>query len=296
MTNRTAAFLRILLAYIAASAATVLVGLALRGQNPLVIAAAADFAATVAVFAFSVAYNNSTFYDAYWSVAPVPIAVYWFLLPAAGQAVPIRQAMVLTLVTLWAVRLTYNWARGWEGLHHEDWRYRMIREKTGKAYWPASFFGIHLFPTVQVFLGCLALYASLTMGVRPLNWIDGLAFMVTLGAIAIETVADEQLLAFAKTKKPGEIISTGLWAYSRHPNYFGEMGFWWGLWLFALAADPAYAWTVVGPLAITVMFTFASVPMLDKRSLERRAAYGEHMRRISAIVPWPPKNEHRIGR
>jgi steroid 5-alpha reductase family enzyme len=106
----------------------------------------------------------------------------------------------------------------------------------------------------------------------------------------IEATADAQLHRFCQARKPGEIMSRGLWAYSRHPNYFGEISFWWGLWLFGLAADPGSAlWTLAGPAAITALFVFVSVPLIDKRSLARRPGYAEHSKRISAIVPWFPK-------
>ena len=110
-------------------------------------------------------------------------------------------------------------------------------------------------------------------------------------AIAIETIADLQLHAFiAKKKQPGEFITSGLWAWSRHPNYFGENGFWWGLMLFGLAAAPAqWWWTVWGALAMAAMFCLVSIPFMDRRSLERRPAYAENMRRVSAFVPWPPR-------
>ena len=110
---------------------------------------------------------------------------------------------------------------------------------------------------------------------------------VTAGAILIETTADEQLRRFAATKQPGDIINEGLWARSRHPNYFGEMSFWWGLFLFGFSASSAYWWTIIGPISMTVMFHLASIPMLDQRSLERRPGYEEHMRRVNAVIPWP---------
>ena len=108
-------------------------------------------------------------------------------------------------------------------------------------------------------------------------------------AYTIETVADQQLVAFAKVKRPGEIIKTGLWKYSRHPNYFGELTFWWGLYLFGLAADPSHLWTVAGPIAMTVMFFGISIPWMDRRSCERRPEYAEHMKRVSGLVPWFPR-------
>ncbi len=156
----------------------------------------------------------------------------------------------------------------------------------------ASFSGIHLFPTVMVFFGLLGPYVFSTAdGVQ--SWLCfGAAVLVTTGAIVIEAVADEQLRVFVSGKpEPGSIMRSGLWAYSRHPNYFGEMSFWWGLWLFGMAADPSAWWTIIGPGSITAMFVFASIPMLDERSVERRPAYAEHMQRVSGLVPLPPRRE-----
>jgi steroid 5-alpha reductase family enzyme len=252
---------------------------------------AADVAATVVIFAFSRKYRNSSFYDAYWSVIPPLLAVYWYWANPQAGIDATRAALVIGLVWLWAIRLTANWATFWEGLHHEDWRYPLVRARAGKHEFAADFMGIHFFPTVQVFLGCLPIYAVLTRGQQPLGWLDALAFVVTLGAIIIETVADLQLHAFiAKKKTPGSFITTGLWAWSRHPNYFGELSFWWGLMLFGLAAAPDQWWWIMpGALAMTAMFVFASIPFMDNRSKERRPAYAEHMRKVSALVPLPPK-------
>lgn len=283
-----ASFAWIAAAYAAAGlAAWAVAAVALPGAPLWLRVAAADAAATGAVFAFSVALDNSSVYDAYWSVAPMAIAP---ALCAAGGGAPFaRRALVVALVLAWGARLTYNWARGWAGLHHEDWRYVDLRAKTGRAYWAVSFFGIHLFPTALVYLGCLALLPALVTGSRPLGALDLAAALVTAAAVAVEAVADAQLRAFRAAARPGEVMAAGLWACSRHPNYFGEILFWWGLFLFALAADGG-AWRAgAGALAITALFVFISVPMLDRRSAARRPEYAAHMRRVSAIVPWPPR-------
>ena len=128
------------------------------------------------------------------------------------------------------------------------------------------------------------------MGTGPLGMLDGVASVIIFGAIWIEATADKQLYKFLRgKKKPGEILNKGLWAYSRHPNYFGEIMFWWGLHLLGLAADRSYWWTAIGPLSITLMFLFISIPLIDKRSLERRPHYTEHMKRVSACIPWFPR-------
>ena len=279
----------ILIAYAVALVAALVTGRAVAWEHPLAIAFAADLAATVAIFAFSRAFDNSSFYDAYWSVAPPLLAAYFWAVAAPGTS-GVRQLAVCALVAWWAVRLTYNWARGWSGLRHEDWRYVDLRVSTGRAYWLVSFVGLHLMPTIQVFLGCLALYPALAVGTRPFGALDVVALLLTGGAIALEARADKELLRFRRSQPPPQaILASGVWAWSRHPNYCGEMGFWWGLWLFALAAAPSWWWTVVGPLAITLMFRFASLPLIETRMLQRRPAFAAHQRRVSMVIPWPPR-------
>jgi steroid 5-alpha reductase family enzyme len=257
--------------------------------HPLLAFAVADVAATVAVFVFSFANDNTSVYDPYWSVAPVVVAVWLALGPGAARGLDARQVAVLVLVTLYGVRLTYNWARGWRGMAHEDWRYVDFRKKTGQAYWLVSLFGLHLFPTVMVLLGCLPLYAALVAPATPFGLIDGVAMVVTLGAIVIETVADEQLRTFRQSKREdGDICTLGLWSWSRHPNYFGEIGVWVGVWLFGVANDAPW-WTAAGWVSMVVMFAGVSIPLAEKRSLARRPHFAEHQKRVSMLIPLPPK-------
>ena len=199
-----------------------------------------------------------------------------------------RAALVTSLVMIWAVRLTANWVRTWGGPGHEDWRYVEIQKKTGKLYWLASLVAIHLFPALLVWLGMLSLVPALATGTAPLGWMDALGCVVTLSAIAIEAVADEQLRRYrGRSHAPGAIMEEGLWAYSRHPNYFGEISFWTGLFVFAVAADGTALWRVVGPLAMACLFVFGTIPMMERRSLEKRPAYAELKKRVSMLVPLP---------
>jgi steroid 5-alpha reductase family enzyme len=288
MTDRGRAILVCLLAYATAGAVAVGAGWRLSGAHPIVVAAAGDLAATLVVFGFSFALDNSSLYDPYWSVAPPAIGLYWALAPVAAGVSRARQLVALLLAGLWAARLTWNFLRGWQGLGHEDWRYVDFRATSGRAYWLVSLLGIHLFPTVMVFVGCLSLFPGLSAGTRPLGLLDVVAIGVTAAAIGIEATADEQLRRFRRAAAgSARTLASGLWAWSRHPNYFGETLFWWGLFLFGLAADPAWWWTIAGPLAITLMFVFVSVPMLDRRMLARRPDYAARMREVSALVPFP---------
>jgi steroid 5-alpha reductase family enzyme len=234
--------------------------------------------------------DNSSMYDPYWSVAPIPIVLYWALAPGGSASVPLRQFLVVFLVAAWGVRLTANWAARWHGLGDEDFRYVEIRGKTGRLYWPASFFSIHLFPTAWVFLGLLSTWPALSGPARPPGWIDAAAVLVTGGAILVEGLSDLQLRRFMNSRREREaVLDTGLWAWSRHPNYFGEVMFWWGLWLFGYAARPSWAWTAVGPLSITMLFAFVSIPWMDRRMLARHPAWAPHMKRTSAFFPLPPR-------
>jgi steroid 5-alpha reductase family enzyme len=275
-------------AYAVALAVALVAGAAAPASHPLAVALLADLAATLVIFGWSVAYRNSSFYDAYWSVAPIPIAIYW--IAVSNGAVGARQALVLLLVSAWGVRLTWNWARGWHGLAHEDWRYVEIQRKTGRAYWLVSFAGIHVMPTFWVFGGMLGAWAALCEPGRPLGPLDALAVLVTAGAIALEAGADAQLHRYrASAPPPGDFLRSGLWAWSRHPNYLGEMGFWWGLWLFGVAAAPQHAWTILGPLAIVLMFRFVSLPMIETRMREGRPGFADWAARSSLVFPRPPR-------
>ena len=280
-----------LLAYVVAGGAALAVGLACQaaGEHPIAVAAAADLVATLVIFAGSVALANSSLYDPYWSVVPIPIAFYWALGPGSeADASGLRQACALALVTAWGLRLTANWLRGWQGFGHEDWRYVDMREGSGRAWGLVNFSGIHFFPTVIVFLGLLPLYPALVGGARPFGLLDGLAILVCGGGILLETVADEQLRRFVRAGRArGATLQTGLWSRVRHPNYLGENLFWWGLFLFGLAADPSWWWTGIGALGITVMFFAASIPMIDRRMLARRPDYAEYKARVPALLPRP---------
>jgi steroid 5-alpha reductase family enzyme len=272
--------------YVVALVVAVPVGRAAGLGHPLAALGLGTLVATLVVFAVSVASDNSSIYDPYWSLQPAAIAGYylWTGWDRAGA----RQIVVTCFVFLYALRLTSNFYRDWPGLSKEDFRYVSFRERFGKAYWPVSFLGIHLFPTIMVYLGCLPLYGITRPGAAGFGWLDGVGTAVTLGAIALAFIADEQLRGFrSDARNRGRIVQGGLWAHSRHPNYLGEVTTWWGLWLFALAAGLHWWWTVAGAVAITAMFVFISVPMMEKQVLATRADYADYRERTPMLVPRP---------
>lgn len=249
----------------------------------------ADVIATVVVFGFSRIFRNSSFYDAYWSVIPPLLTAYWWSQSGPGIN-QLRCWLIAVLIGLWAVRLTANWIIGFPGLQHEDWRYPMLRQRAGRWEFLADLIAIHLIPTLQVFAGMVPVYVAVTRPGRGLGWLSGVAFAVGLAAVTLEFVADLQLHRFVRHRRPGEAMDRGLWGWSRHPNYFGEFGFWFALALFGVAAAPADAWWLfLGALAMLAMFLGASIPMMEARSLERRPDYQSVIDRVARFVPCPPK-------
>jgi steroid 5-alpha reductase family enzyme len=286
---RTRGFVIVALAYLVALVVGVFVFQTLEPNHSSIVAfAAADAVATVMVFLGSMLINNSSVYDPYWSVAPMVIAPAIALRAEASGALLLRKVIVVSLVLLWGARLTYNWARGWQGLAHEDFRYVDLRKSMGKAYWLVSFLGLHFMPTVMVYLGCLALFVALESGKNAFGVLDVVGLVVTLGAIGIEARADKELRTFRLTNHtPGKILDTGVWGLCRHPNYLGEISFWWGLFFFAMAADVSQRWVIVGAISINALFVFVSVPLMTKRALARRPAYKERVERVPALLPRP---------
>lgn len=259
-----------------------------KSQWALLDALVANLLMTVVIFCFSRIFRNSSFYDSAWSLVPAFFAGYWCW-DCAQTAEPTRMLLIAVVVGIWSVRLTLNWVLHWPGLAHEDWRYPMLRNKVPKLALLVDFFLIHFFPTIQVFLGMLPIFAVCCMPTRPLQFLDGLAFAVGIVAVLLETVADIQLHRFIKHRKPGELLDQGLWAYSRHPNYFGEFLFWVSLALFGLAALPEqWWWQIPGAVAILLMFVTASIPMMEQK-IAGRPGYAELKERVSIFVPWPPK-------
>lgn len=249
----------------------------------------ADLIATLVIFTASRIHRNSSFYDAYWSVLPPLLMIGWWI-KSDAPADDARCWIASAVIVAWSIRLTGNWLYSFPGLHHEDWRYPALRERAGRAEIVVDLMGIHVVPTLQVFAGLLPAYVVVTRTGRDLGWVDALAVAIGLGAVALSLAADRQMYAFARTRRPGQAMDQGLWAWSRHPNYFGEFGFWVALAVFGIAAAPdTWWWIFAGAAAMYAMFQFASIPMMEQRSLERRPDYAEVIDRVPRFVPRPPR-------
>jgi steroid 5-alpha reductase family enzyme len=272
-----------LIVYGAALIAATLTVVIMGPTTPILTALAACVVATFVIFGFACWTDNASVYDPYWSIAP-PITLAWWM--AIEAPISGREWLVLALVTLWSVRLTWNCMLRWPDMGHEDFRYQDLRTQSGKWFPAVNLFGIELMPTVLVFLGCLPLFV-VAQSDAPLNMFDALALAVTAFAIWIETMADLQLRAHrtAPAPKP-EILTTGIWGWSQHPNYLGEISFWWGLFVFGLASAPFVWWTLPGALAMTGLFAFISIPMMLTRKRKRHPDYDAAVAGIPVLVPF----------
>lgn len=277
----------IVVTYFTAFCVALLTGWVLPSSDPVVVALVADVAATLAVFAFSVVFRNASLYDPYWSVAPIVIVAYWALVGGV-DANPLRQALCVGGVAFWGTRLTTNWGTGWKGLGHEDWRYVQLARQTG-VFWPVvNLLGIHLFPTLLVFAALRPAYDAVTSS-APLGPLDVLAAVVVVGATVLEATADLQLRAFhLRNRNPEAFVDEGLWRWSRHPNYLGEILFWWGLWIFGVATGPKAWWMLAGAVGVSVLFRFVSIPLMERRLLVRRPTYAVQQKLVPMLLPWPP--------
>lgn len=288
--SRPAAFAVVTACYLVGGVAALITALLLRHHHPITVAVIADLVATIVIFALSMVLANSSVYDPYWSVAPPVVAIAWAAVSPAhlGGGATARQVIVIALVVIWAIRLTGNWAIGWHGLTQEDWRYVMMRGDTqGRLpWWLVSLVGVQLVPTLVVFVGLLPLWPALGAPRHSFNVLDVVATIVTALAIAVETIADNQMRAFARNPaNRGRTIDVGLWSRSRHPNYLGEIGTWCGIYLFGLAADPHWWWTIAGPVVMVLLFQTASIPMMEDRSLQRRPDYAGYQARVPKLLP-----------
>ncbi len=243
--------------------------LELKIPSPLWQMAYANLIATVIIYFFSKFMDNSSLYDPYWSVAPIMTSFYWMFPAFLMGRVSVYQWLIFALILIWGLRLTLNWMLRWKGFQDEDWRYVAIRNKTKNWYWPVSLVGIHLMPTVLIFIGMLPLYFVFSYHTEPRIWLFVPAVLVLIIAIGMESIADFQLLKFKDANK-NTLLRTGLWGIMRHPNYVGEILFWWGIYLYAIAFFPILWRLFLGPGLITILFYFVSIPMMNNRLKEKR--------------------------
>lgn len=244
--------------------------------------------ATIAIFAFagwllSLVRKNVTHVDSMWSlffvIAALTTAVFvLFVYPA-----PPRLTLVLICVTVWALRLfIYLTWRNWGP--HEDARYSEIRKNNQPYFWFKSIYIVFGLQALLAWVISLSLHAAIA-ATSSLNLLDYLGLVLFVFGLVWETLADMQLSRFkANPSNKGKVLNTGLWRYSRHPNYFGEACVWWAFYLFALAGGAW--WAIISPILMTLLLLKVSgVSLLESTIVNRRPAYADYIRKTNAFFP-----------
>ena len=232
-------------------------------------------------FIISLVKKRNDLADIAWGLGYIALCVY-YLMQGANSA---RALLLFGLVLVWGTRLSWHIYQRNKN-KAEDFRYKQWRDEWGKWFYLRSYLQVYVLQGVLL-LFIIAPITIVSAQVQPvLGWLDALGLLVWLIGFYFEARGDRELKEFlANPANKGKVMDQGLWAYTRHPNYFGEVTMWWGIWLISLTS-PFGAWGVVGPLTITGLILFVSgVPMLEKKYKDD-SAYQEYARKTSKFVPW----------
>lgn len=239
----------------------------------------------VVVWVVSVIKKDASIVDSLWSILFLAAAgVYYWMQPAPSM----RALLMLILVAAWALRLAiYITARNWG--EEEDRRYQAIRRRNEPNFAFKSLYIVFLLQGVLASIVSLPLL-TIAHGSQSLGVLDYAGAAVVIFGVLFESIGDWQLSRFkANAENKGKVMETGLWRYTRHPNYFGEACVWWGFYLMALAAGGW--WTIVGPLLMTGMLLKVSgVALLEKDIAKRRPEYQRYIQQTNAFIPGPRKS------
>ena len=246
---------------------------------------AADVAATVFVWIFGLVFKNVSVYDPYWSVAPPVMFTAWALMSGSFTSATL---LLLAAVWYWGIRLTGNWAFTFKNLNAEDWRYAQYRDNCKPdVFQIINFFGLNMMPTMVVF-GAMIPGFFVIDSTSPASFPTVIAFLICMAAPTIQWVADMQSHRFRRLN-PGKVCNAGLWKHGRHPNYFGEILFWWGILFMYVNVTVAQGgalqgWCLLGAVLMTCLFCFISVPLMEKRQLQRKPDYAEYKKSTRMFI------------
>jgi steroid 5-alpha reductase family enzyme len=233
----------------------------------------------------SLALRNASIVDIFWGIGFV--IVTWLAFFLAAGYLP-RKHLVAILVTIWGLRLALHIGiRNWD--KPEDFRYAKWREDNGARWWWFSFFQVFLLQGILMWIISAPLLAAQTSGfpaiLTPLDLIGASLWAVGL---LFETIGDLQLTLFkADPSNKSKLLTTGLWKYTRHPNYFGEAVLWWGYYLIAFVSG--FWWTIFSPILMTWLLLRISGVVMLERTMKLKPGYEEYMRKTNAFFPWLPK-------
>ena len=236
------------------------------------------------IYGFSVFFKDMSIVDIGWSLGFVGIA--WYCLGATKGSVSLYTMTIL--VTVWGLRLADHIAARKIRTPGEDFRYAKWRKDWGKHVYWRSYLQVFLLQGVLMFCIALPIMATAQRTSAYIFFLT-LGSCVWLGGFILESVADAQLQRFIQKKdNAGTLLTTGVWKYSRHPNYFGEAVQWWGIWLVALSV-PGTWWTILSPILLTYLLRYVSgVPLLEKK-FAKKPGFAKYAQETSIFVPLPPK-------
>ena len=244
----------------------------------------------VALWALSLRLRDTSIVDLFWGLgfAVIALATLW----RTGGLSP-RAFLLALLVTAWSLRYSWHLWRRNIG-HGEDYRYAAMRkraEDSGRSWNRRSLYAVFLLQGFIMWLVSLPVQlGQIYQEPITLGWAAMAGLALWLTGVLFEAVGDRQLKRFrADPNNRGKVLDTGLWRYTRHPNYFGNACLWWGIWLCACEV-PAAAWAFFSPALMTwALLKFSGVPILEKHLADTRPGYSDYMRRTSMFFPLPPK-------
>lgn len=244
-----------------------------------------DVISTFIIYLLSLVIKNSSLYDAYWSLTPWVMLTYLIILNYNN--LNIYHYIVYIVFSFWSFRLTLNWIITFENRKWIDWRYQDLKAKSNKYTWQfINFFGIMMMPTLLVFVAFIPLIYVININLNALSLIGSV--IILIGTL-LELFSDHYMHKFLKSNHKNEVINIGLWKYSRHPNYLGEILIWVGVYLVLLLVAYEYWYLFVGMLLIILLFNFISIPLAEKRQLSKRSAYKEYQLETSRLLILPKK-------
>ena len=256
------------------------------GYGEIMLTVAIVIAAVMIItWVVSLVLRDASVVDPVWPLAFIAVAITALI---AGGGDEGRRILIACVVAIWGARLSIhllvrNAGKG------EDFRYAAMRAKRGHRFWLTSLVTVFLLQGLLVWVVSLPVQLS-AIPDRPLGWLAIIGAIVWVLGLAFEAIGDAQLTRFkANPASRGQVLNTGLWRYTRHPNYFGDFLVWWGIFLIA-AESGAGAWGVAGPLLMTLLLVKVSgAGLLEKDIAVRRPGYADYVRRTSGFIPRPPK-------
>ena len=254
--------------------------------HPLLNMLTFTMTATFVIYIFCVIFKNTSIYDPYWSVAPLVMVILHMV---AYKTFNINAIIFVVLVFLYAFRLTRNWYLTYDGLDpiNEDWRYQKYRHSLPRWKFEfVNFFGLIFFPTFVVYASLIP--GLLFMFLVEFNPLAIIGFFFMLLGPALELIADYQVHSFIKDNDDhSKVCDRGLWNYSRHPNYLGELTFWFGIMLTFILTNLEIWYFGLGFIIMLLLFVFISIPLMEKHNIEKRPAYIEYKKHTSMLLILP---------